>query len=97
MKNINRRNFLNILSLTLAGLVSAPIFKISEALLPRKSFALENPESPLSFNWADYKGYDWTTPAKDNGTCAACHTFAPVGAIESVLKISSLRLNIEQF
>jgi hypothetical protein len=42
---------------------------------------------PDYFNWKDYEGQDWTTPAKDQGYCGSCWDFAAVGALESVINI----------
>jgi C1A family cysteine protease len=45
---------------------------------------------PDYFNWKDYNGEDWTTPAKtqyEHSYCGSCWAFAPIGALESVIKI----------
>ena len=47
-------------------------------------------ETPEYFNWKDYQGKDWTTPAKDQAQpkyCGGCWNFAAIGALESVINI----------
>ena len=43
--------------------------------------------TPNEFCWIDNNGYDWTTPAKNQGNCGSCWAFAALGAFESVIKI----------
>jgi PKD repeat protein len=40
------------------------------------------------FNWMDYNGNDWTTPAKNQGPCGSCWAFAAVSCLESVINIA---------
>jgi len=51
--------------------------------------------TPNYFNWMDYNNEDWTTPARAQGWCGSCWTFAALGIIESVIEIKegSSRLN----
>jgi len=42
---------------------------------------------PEYFNWMDFEGQDWTTPAKEQGNCGSCWDFAALGALEVVLNI----------
>jgi C1A family cysteine protease len=42
---------------------------------------------PDYFNWKDFNGQDWTTPAKSQGFCGSCWDFAALGALESVINI----------
>jgi len=44
-------------------------------------------DPPEYFSWRDYQGEDWTTPAKDQGSCGACSVFGAIGSLESVIKI----------
>ena len=43
--------------------------------------------TPDEFNWKDFEGKDWTTPAKSQGNCGSCWDFAAHGALESIIKI----------
>ena len=42
---------------------------------------------PSSWDWRNYLGQDWTTPAKSQGNCGSCWDFAALGALEAVIKI----------
>ena len=53
-----------------------------------------NNDLPYYFSWKDHEGYDWTTPAKNQGSCGSCWVFAAIGAIESCIKISENDPNI---
>ena len=44
-------------------------------------------DTPDEFSWKNYKGKDWTTCVKDQGSVASCWAFATIGALESVIKI----------
>ena len=48
-------------------------------------------DTPASFNWKDYNGKDFTTPAKNQGHVGSCWAFAACGALESVIKIRENR------
>ena len=54
-------------------------------------------DTPDYFNWMDYEGQDWTTPAKSQSTCGSCAIFAALGALESIINIKEGRadLNID--
>lgn len=43
---------------------------------------------PSSFSWLNYSGYDWTTPARDQGYCGSCWAFGAVSALESRINIA---------
>jgi hypothetical protein len=45
---------------------------------------------PDYFNWKDFGGQDWTTPAKDQAYpkyCGSCFIFSPIGTFESIINI----------
>jgi len=43
---------------------------------------------PSSFSWLNYSGYDWTTPARNQGGCGSCWAFGAVSALESRINIA---------
>jgi len=44
-------------------------------------------DTPDYFNWMDYEGQDWTTPAMDQGDCGSCWLCAALGILESIINI----------
>ena len=44
---------------------------------------------PSEFSWKDNDGQDWTTPARDQGSCGSCWAFSAIGAMESAINIAS--------
>ena len=51
-------------------------------------------DTPDYFNWMDYEGQDWTTPAKSQGTCGSCAIFSALGALESIINIREGKANL---
>jgi C1A family cysteine protease len=43
---------------------------------------------PSSFSWLNDSGYDWTTPARNQGGCGSCWAFGAVSALESRINIA---------
>ncbi len=43
---------------------------------------------PSQFSWKDYGG-DWTTPAKDQGSCGSCWAFSAMSTMEAAINIAS--------
>ena len=73
------------------SLIGGKIYVMSAPIIPSST---ENnfPEPstldlPDYFNWMDYEGQDWTTPAKHQDDCGSCWAFGAIGALESVIKI----------
>ncbi|MBY8998716.1 MAG: DUF333 domain-containing protein, partial [Candidatus Thorarchaeota archaeon] len=54
---------------------------------PPMDYAVE--ALPLSFDWRDHLGSDWTSPVKDQARCGSCWAFSAVGASEAALNIAS--------
>ena len=50
---------------------------------------------PGYFSWRDHLGEDWTTPARNQGSCGSCWAFAAVATIEAQLNIVSNDPNLD--
>ncbi len=55
---------------------------------------------PSSFDWRNYKGANWLTSVKNQGSCGSCWAFGAVGTAEAMLNIiadnPSLNLNLSE-
>jgi len=52
-------------------------------------------DTPDEFNWKDYNGGDWTTPAKNQGNCGSCWDFAAMGTLECMVNIQNENPDID--
>jgi C1A family cysteine protease len=50
---------------------------------------------PSSFSWLNDSGYDWTTPARNQGGCGSCWAFGAVSALESRINIAWSTPNLD--
>jgi C1A family cysteine protease len=79
--NVNCNNIFDLIKPSL-------IMFDEEKLIDRSNtYDLKIVDLPDYFNWMDYEGQDWTTSAKDQGSCGSCWDFAAIGALESVIQI----------
>jgi len=60
----------------------------------------ENGNPPAAFDWRNYNGQDWTSPAKNQGNCGSCWDFAACSTLEAVINIvegnASLDLDLSE-
>jgi C1A family cysteine protease len=66
---------------------------VSDVGVKASSIALM--DTPEYFNWMDYEGKDWTTPARDQRNCGSCWDFAAIGVLESVINIREGLANLD--
>lgn len=52
-----------------------------------KNVDIELIDTPDEFCWKNHEEKDWTTPAKNQGSCGSCGIFAAIGVLESVINI----------
>lgn len=71
------------------GIFNPPVMNIEFEQVIDKSISYESTsiDLPDYFNWKDYEGQDWTTPAKNQGNCGSCWDFAAIGILESIINI----------
>ncbi len=43
---------------------------------------------PSAFSWMNYNGADWTTPARNQGSCGSCWAFGAMSCLESRINIA---------
>ena len=58
-----------------------------ESISPDLTYQTTIIDTPEYFSWFDYEGEDWTTPARNQGSCGSCWDFGALGALESVINI----------
>lgn len=50
---------------------------------------------PSQFNWCNYDGGDWSSPAKDQASCGSCWDFSALGGLEAAINIASGRPDLD--
>ncbi len=79
----------------ISGKTDAEFKKLTGAFIPEanslnstpKKFTQSATSLPAKFDWRDFNG-NWITPIKDQANCGSCWAFAPLAAIESIVRIS---------
>lgn len=65
-----------------------------------KRYIMKELAVPSELSWLSYRGKNWMTSVKDQGSCGSCYAFAPVGVVEAMYKIEtnspSLNLNLSE-
>jgi PKD repeat protein len=69
-----------------------PCYVMGNFTLPNNVNRSEKPNTfnslPSEFSWKSYLGNDYTTPAKNQGSCGSCWAFAAVSCFESIINIA---------
>ena len=97
-KSINVENKVECDTFSVEGMLTKGSFRSQQSVNPSFKIIPTDEEYPQSkiietpgyFNWRDYEGKDWTTPARDQAYpkyCGGCWDFAAIAALESVINI----------
>ena len=49
---------------------------------------------PTTFDWRNYNGGNWITSVKNQQQCGSCYSFATLGTMETLIRLSQSNLNL---
>lgn len=49
---------------------------------------------PTSFDWRNYNGGNWITSVKNQQNCGSCYSFATLGTMETLIRLSQSNINL---
>jgi len=49
---------------------------------------------PTSWDWRNYNGENWITPVKNQHQCGSCYSFATLGTMETLIRLSQSNPNL---